>query len=80
MSGGAFNYIQQRYEFDEAIERIESEIADASWSETTRAEFERGVEHIRKARIYLQRIDWLLSCDDGEGSFHKRLKEDLDGI
>lgn len=31
----------------------------------------------KKAYIYAQRIDWLLSGDDGEKSFHKRLKEEL---
>lgn len=30
--------------------------------------------------IYTQRIDWLLSGDDGEESFHSRLKEELDKL
>ena len=42
-------------------------------------EFKNGAEVIRKAQIYMQRIDWLLSGDDGEESFIRRLKEDLDG-
>lgn len=29
------------------------------------------------AQVYAQRIDWLLSGDDGEDNFHLRLKEDL---
>jgi len=33
---------------------------------------------LRKAAIYAQRIDWLLSGDDGEESFLERLKEELD--
>jgi len=37
-----------------------------------------GVDILRKAEIYAQRIDWLLSGDDGEQSFLKRLQEDLD--
>jgi hypothetical protein len=32
------------------------------------------------AEIYAQRIDWLLSGDDGEDSFRKRLKEDLERL
>jgi hypothetical protein len=40
-------------------------------------EFKKGVELIKQAQIYMQRIDWLLSGDDGEESFLKRLKEDL---
>jgi hypothetical protein len=27
--------------------------------------------------VYLERIDFLLSSDDSEETFHKRLKEDL---
>lgn len=32
------------------------------------------------ASIYAQRIDWLLSGDDSEDSFKKRLKENLDEL
>lgn len=41
-------------------------------------QFKRGLEFLRKAYIYAQRIDWVLSGDDGEEEFLKRLKEDLD--
>jgi hypothetical protein len=41
-------------------------------------EFKKGVEYLRLAAIYAQRIDWLLSGDDGEESFLERLKEELD--
>jgi hypothetical protein len=40
--------------------------------------FKEGVELLRKAQIYAHRIDWLVSCDDGEQTFLERLKEDLD--
>jgi hypothetical protein len=43
-------------------------------------EFKKGVDMLRKAQIYAQRIDWLISGDDGEESFRERLKEDLDGL
>ena len=43
-------------------------------------EFKKGVEILRNAQIYAQRIDWLISGDDGEESFHKRLKEDLEKL
>ena len=43
-------------------------------------EFKKGAEIIAKAQIYMQRIDWLLSGDDGEDSFLKRLKEDLEKL
>ena len=43
-------------------------------------EFKKGIDILRKAQIYAQRIDWLISGDDGEESFHRRLKEDLDKL
>ena len=40
-------------------------------------EFKKGLKILKMASIYAQRIDWLLSGDDGEDSFKKRLKEEL---
>lgn len=48
------------------------------YSEETINKFKEGLDILRRAAIYAQRIDWLLSADDGEDSFHRRLKEDLD--
>jgi hypothetical protein len=42
------------------------------------AEFKKGYELLRKAEIYAQRIDWLIACDDGNESFLKRLREELE--
>lgn len=50
------------------------------YSEDTLAEFRKGLDILRRAYVYAQRIDWLLSGDDGEESFHKRLKEELDEL
>jgi hypothetical protein len=35
------------------------------------------VRKLKEAYIYAQRIDWLVSGDDGEGSFKVRLAKDL---
>ena len=43
-------------------------------------EFKKAVEALRIAQIYAHRIDWYMSGDDGEESFIKRLKEDLDKL
>jgi hypothetical protein len=40
-------------------------------------EFKKGIEYLEKAQIYAERIDYLISGDDGEETFHERLKEDL---
>lgn len=39
--------------------------------------FKEGMKALRIAAVYAQRIDWLLSGDDGEESFLERLKEEL---
>lgn len=43
-------------------------------------EFKEGYRMCKIAKAYVQRIDWLLSGDDGEECFHKSLKEDLEEI
>ena len=88
MSGGFFSYKQ--YELSRIIDDIEQEIRDnnaeprpkdffepRNLKKETIDEFKKGIEHLKKALIYVQRIDWLLSGDDGEDTFHERLKEDL---
>ncbi|UBD81642.1 hypothetical protein [Parabacteroides distasonis] len=39
--------------------------------------FSDAVKALRKAAIYANRIDWLLSGDDGEESLKERLEEEL---
>lgn len=46
----------------------------------TLAEFRKGIEILKRASVYAQRIDWLICGDDGEDSFHKRLQEDLKNL
>jgi len=85
MSGGHFSYKQ--YEIDTIADDVEELIAkDAyysaseQYSPATIAEFRTGLRYLRMAAVYAQRIDWLVSCDDGEDSFHRRLAVDLKAI
>ena len=39
--------------------------------------FRQAVQQMRLAAVYLNRIDWFLSGDDGDDSFKKRLAEEL---
>jgi len=50
------------------------------FSPETIEEFKRGLLILRQAHVYAQRIDWLVSGDDGEDSFHRRLQNDLSKI
>jgi hypothetical protein len=42
--------------------------------------FKDGIEALKKAEVYAQRIDWFLSGDDGEDSLVSRLKSDLEKL
>ena len=96
MSGGHFDYNQYKIgyiadEVEQLIERNGKEIPKQyrnSWDGEKYYEyppeviekFKEGVEILRKAQIYAQRIDWLVSGDDGNESFLRRLKEDLEKL
>ena len=70
------SYTYQEYELDE-----DGEVPYfPDYSEETIKEFRKGVDILKKAQVYAHRIDWLMSGDDGEDSFHKRLEEDLKGL
>ncbi len=43
-------------------------------------QFKVAVKKLREAQVYAHRVDWLLSSDDGEESFLRRLKEDLEKL
>lgn len=85
MSGGAFDYKQYSLEYiaDEIDTLIRNNEKVDQWgdknnfSEKTLLRFQEGIEQIKKAAIYAQRIDWLVSGDDGEKTFHERLAEEL---
>lgn len=92
MSGGHFDYDQ--YKISQIAESIESliyqndskeknEYGDSlgyGFSKETIHEFEKAVKILKEAAVYAQRIDWLVSGDDGEETFHKRLKNDLEKL
>ena len=92
MSGGFFNHSQ--YNLDQISADIEDEIyyndseevneyndkKGNGFSEETIQEFKLAVWYLKQAMVYTQRIDWLLSGDDGEETFHERLKKDLEKL
>lgn len=42
--------------------------------------FKEAVKILKMANVYAHRIDWLLSGDDGEENFIKRLESELNNI
>jgi len=89
MSGGHFQYKQ--YELGHIAGEIEQLILDNAseevneygdtkghgYSSETIAKFKIARMSLLLAQIYVQRIDWLVSGDDGEDSFHRRLAADF---
>ena len=43
-------------------------------------QFKKASQAIKIAQVYIQRVDWLLSGDDGEESFLRRIEEDLEKL
>ncbi len=90
MSGGHFNYDQYKIQYiaDEVEKLIEHNGSDevdeygfkkhGNFSPETIQQFKKGLEHLKLAFIYVNRIDWLVSNDDSENSFHRRLKAELE--
>ena len=88
MSGGFFEYQQYHLGLmaDEIQEIIDTNGKENSngmyydYSDATMEEFESAVLLLRKAYIYVRRIDWLVSGDDGEEDFHVRLQQELNEL
>lgn len=65
------------YTEDVYLDELGREIHQPEYSEETIKEFKKAIRILRMAQVYAQRVDWLISGDDGEESFHERLVEDL---
>lgn len=78
MSGGHFDYDQNR--ISNIVVHIEDLIYKDSYKPETIERFKQAVIALKIAYVFAQRIDWLVSGDDGEEDFHKRLLKDLNEI
>jgi hypothetical protein len=77
MSGGHFDYHQ--YRIREIAESVEDIIQNYKYPPEVLEKIKEGLDALKRAEIYTQRIDWLVSGDDGPETFLERLKEDLSG-
>ena len=89
MSGGHFDY--QQYRLHDIAMSIDEEIKSNDstelnewgneighhFSNETIEKFEEASFLLKKCEAMVQRIDWLLSGDDGEDSFHRRWQEEV---
>lgn len=80
MSGGMFEYDQ--YRINDMIDKIEKEMQNPSDYVEDKELFiltcKEAIKSLKIAFVFAHRIDWFLSGDDGEDSFYKRLREDLE--
>jgi len=89
MSGGYFDYNQ--YVIGRIADDVDGFIRNNNdseldqWGDTRGrnysleviTKFQAALKLLRAAEVYAQRIDWLVSGDDTEESFLRRLEEDL---
>lgn len=61
----------------EMIDCHNNGIERETYSPETIETMKKMLDTIKRAKIYLQRIEWLLSGDDGESDLIERTKEDL---
>lgn len=87
MSGGYFDYAQ--YKLEDMADEIRNLITlnesptfnkEEKFSAETVAKFLDADKALRIAAVMVQRIDWLVSGDDGEESFHERWDEDIKSL
>lgn len=64
----------------EYYEKYPEEIYHHKYSDEVIEEFKNAVFFLKMAAVYANRVDYLLSGDDGEDTFIERLKNDLDKI
>lgn len=67
----------QSWEDEEYIKRWPETEYHRKYEERTIKRFKEAIRYLRMAEIYAHRVDWFLSGDDGEESFHRRLEEEL---
>ncbi len=67
----------QPWKNNDWYERYPEDLNHYEYPPEVMEKFKEAVNILRRAQIYAHRVDWLLSGDDGEESFLRRLKEDL---
>jgi len=78
MAGGFFGYRQWFInDFIESLEEAISDKKDSDLSPDTMINLNVGLRLLEITQVYMHRIDWYLSGDDGEEAFDKGLHDDL---
>jgi len=84
MSGGHFDYKQHHIE--DIIDDLQTKLRDEEVFEdldcplALKSYIINTIHHLTLSKIYVQRLDWFFSGDDGEESFYERTAEDISKI
>ena len=81
MSGGYWDYGQFRInsiveDIEESLEEVDG-LTEVNDYEGLERDLKILKNHLELASIYMCRLDWLLSGDDGNESYNSRLREEL---
>jgi len=68
---------EEHWHGDDWYEKYPEDLYHYKYPDEVIEKFKEGMKALRVAAVYAQRIDWLISGDDGEESFLERLKEEL---
>ena len=68
------------YGDNEYYEKYPDEKYYYTYPKIVQEKMREAVKQLKISAVYAQRVDWLLSGDDGEESFIERLSEDLKNI
>ena len=68
---------EESWRGEDWYEKYPEDLNHYKYSDEVIEKFKEAVKTLRMAQIYAHRVDWLLSDDDGEESFLRRLDEDL---
>jgi hypothetical protein len=82
MSGGTFDHEDWIIGkiADQLRDEIEAAENEGRYSPAAMRAMRDGLRCIRKAHVYIHRIDWLVAGDDGDATFLNRLEDDLSRI
>lgn len=75
MSGGQWNYVQDK--LMHICADIRMQMGRETYEEEVEQRLLEAVKVIAIAAVYIERIDWLFSGDDGDDDFVRRLNEEL---
>ena len=71
---------EDRWRDDEWYDKYPEDKFHYKYSDEVIEQFKVSSIMIKKTQIYMQRMDWLLSGDDGDESFLTRIDEDLKNL